>query len=85
MRSLRSVVRPKKTKPVVEAAGTGDDLIAQLVQQAQQQNEVVAAQETEDEESVDGSEPTQSPTDEESTEDEVESSLRRKWFARKDR
>ena len=31
--------RPKKTKPVVEAAGTGDDLIAQLVQQAQQQND----------------------------------------------
>merc|ERR1711871_748082 len=66
--------RPKKTKPVVEAAGTGDDLIAQLVQQAQQQNEVVAAQETEDEESVNGSEPTLSPaeqTEEESTEDEA--------------
>lgn len=41
--------RPKKSKPVVEGAGTGDDLIAQLVQQAQLQNEVVAAQETEDE------------------------------------
>ena len=66
--------RPKKSKPVVEGAGTGDDLIAQLVQQAQQQNEVVAAQETEDEESVNGSEPTLSPaeqTEEESTEDEA--------------
>ena len=48
--------RPKKSKPVVEGGGTGDDLIAQLVQQAQQQNEVVAAEETEDEELVDGSE-----------------------------
>lgn len=45
--------RPKKSKPVVEGGGTGDDLIAQLVQQAQQQNEVVAAEETEDEELVD--------------------------------
>ncbi|MAH20698.1 MAG: hypothetical protein CMB96_04580, partial [Flavobacteriaceae bacterium] len=75
--------RPKKTKPVVEAAGTGDDLIAQLVQQAQQQNEVVAAQETEDEESVDGSEPTQSPTDEESTEDEVEKQPKKKVVRKK--
>lgn len=64
--------RPKKTKPVVEAAGNGDDLIAQLVQQAQQQNEVVEAQETEDEESVDGSEPTEGPTEDESTGDEGE-------------
>ena len=74
--------RPKKTKPVVEAAGTGDDLIAQLVQQAQQQNEVVAAQETEDEESVDGSEPTESP-DEESTEDEVEEKPKKKVARKK--
>ena len=35
--------RPKKSKPFVEAADTGDDLIAQLVQQAQ--NEVVPATE----------------------------------------
>ena len=56
--------RPKKSKPVVEGAGTGDDLIAQLVEQAQQQNEVVAAEETEDEGSVDGSDEASLPADE---------------------
>ena len=39
--------RPKKSKPVVDGAGTGDDLIAQLVQQAQEENEVVVSQEDE--------------------------------------
>ena len=75
--------RPKKTKPVVEAAGTGDDLIAQLVQQAQQQNEVVAAQETEDEESVDGSEPIEGTTEDESTGDEAEEKPKKKVTRKK--
>lgn len=75
--------RPKKTKPVVEAAGTGDDLIAQLVQQAQQQNEVVEAQETEDEESVDGSEPTDGATEDESTGDEAEEKPKKKVARKK--
>ena len=62
--------RPKKSKPVVDGAGIGDDLIAQLLQNAQMQNEEVVDKETEDEESVVGSEPTLPPaqqTDEEST------------------
>lgn len=75
--------RPKKTKPVVEAAGNGDDLIAQLVQQAQQQNEIVEAEETEDEESVDGSEPIEGPTEDESTGDEGEDKPKKKVTRKK--
>ena len=67
--------RPKKSKPVVDGAGTGDDLIAQLVQQAQLQNEVVAADEqAEDEASVDGSDPTLSPAEQAEDEASVDGS-----------
>jgi hypothetical protein len=41
--------RPKKSKPIVDGSGdwAGDDLIAHLVQQAQEVNEVVVSQEDE--------------------------------------
>ena len=76
--------RPKKSKPVVDGAGTGDDLIAQLVQQAQEENEVVVSQEDElaalapetedeavEEKATDDEAVEEKATDEEASEDEA--------------